>query len=313
MKAVSLLERSALSPTARAGSITFILNPAAGSGPSEGTARRLEEIFRAAARDVRIVTDLRGADIGRAVEQAVAAKPAAIVAGGGDGTVRAVAAALTGGDVPLGILPLGTRNHFARDLGLPLDIEAAAAVVLQGHAARVDVAEVNGTIFLNNSSLGLYPHMLQLREQHPAKGLRRWAVAAWAMLRELRRNRTVTLTIRTEHETVIRRTQLLMVGNNEYRLAGFEATSRSSLHDGRLAVYIVKPGGRRRIARLVWQIIRGKARQGDEMEMLRSEKVTIGVKTSPLPVAFDGEVELMEAPLEYRIVPGALTVLVPSR
>src|SRR5258708_9624368 len=83
--------------------------------------------------------------------------PLAIVAAGGDGTVRAVAQELADSVVPLGILPLGTLNHFARDLGLPLDISSAVAVIAAGIVATIDAAEVNGRIFVNNSAIGLYP------------------------------------------------------------------------------------------------------------------------------------------------------------
>jgi hypothetical protein len=91
-----------------------------------------------------------------------------IVMGGGDGSIRAAASVLAGGNVPLGILPLGTFNHFARDLHLPFDLEAALAVIARGHVRLVDVGEVNGQVFLNNSSLGIYPHLVAERDRKGA-------------------------------------------------------------------------------------------------------------------------------------------------
>src|SRR6185369_14596079 len=116
-------------------------------------------------------------------------------------------------------------------------------------------------IFLNNSSVGLYASMVELRKQHPASGLKKWAVAAWAMFRELRSNRKVAARLEVDDHEAVRRTPLIMIANNEYVLSGFEATTRASLTGGRLAVYVVKPGGGWRIARLVWQILWGRAHQ----------------------------------------------------
>src|SRR5207342_1025227 len=121
---------------------------------------RLAEAFRSAG--VAATFDL--VDGGRIEEAAAAAMEMAalgsidaVIVGGGDGTVRAVAGAVAGSNVPLGILPLGTLNHFARDIGLPIDLEQAVAVIVAGHHRRVDLAEVNGRVFINNSSVGIYP------------------------------------------------------------------------------------------------------------------------------------------------------------
>ncbi|MEO5735178.1 MAG: diacylglycerol kinase family protein [Rubrivivax sp.] len=98
-----------------------------------------------------------GGEIAVKVTQAISQRADVIVAGGGDGTVSAVAAALTGGDIALGVLPLGTLNHFAKDLGLPLTLDEAVRQIAAGQTTRVDVGGVNGRVFVTNSSLGLYP------------------------------------------------------------------------------------------------------------------------------------------------------------
>src|SRR4051794_24863581 len=84
----------------------------------------------------------------------------AVVVAGGDGSVRAVASVIAGTDLPMGVLPLGTLNHFARDLGIPLDLQGATAVIARGITRPVDVGEVNGRVFVNNSSIGIYPLMV---------------------------------------------------------------------------------------------------------------------------------------------------------
>ncbi|MGC4004181.1 MAG: diacylglycerol kinase family protein [Pirellulales bacterium] len=95
----------------------------------------------------------------------------AVIGGGGDGTLSAIAGALAGTKMPLGVLPLGTLNHFAKDLKIPMHLADAAWVVAQRRIAQVDVAEVNGRVFLNNSSLGLYPRMVIERDGQRQRGL----------------------------------------------------------------------------------------------------------------------------------------------
>ena len=92
-------------------------------------------------------------------------RPDAIVVAGGDGTVNAAAGAAAGTDLLLGVLPMGTFNHFAKDLGLPTDLPGAAAALAQGDERQVDVGEVNGRVFVNNSALGVYPEMVAVRDR----------------------------------------------------------------------------------------------------------------------------------------------------
>ena len=102
---------------------------------------------------------------------------------GGDGTVDTVAAALVGTEVALGVLPLGTLNHFAKDLGLPLELGGAVQTIGAGYTVRIDVGDVNGQMFLNNSSLGLYPRIVRHRQKQTERlGRSKWRVSLWATL-----------------------------------------------------------------------------------------------------------------------------------
>ena len=150
--------------------IAVILNPAAGHGGGGGIAARVTECFAARSRTVKVTPLGDGISVGDTVRDAVASGAPAVVAAGGDGTINAVASALVGSDTPLGVLPVGTLNHFAKDLGLPLGLEEAVAVIVVGKAVAVDVGEVNGRIFLNNSSLGVYPRIVELRPVDSGKG-----------------------------------------------------------------------------------------------------------------------------------------------
>jgi diacylglycerol kinase family enzyme len=298
------------------GLIALVLNKGSGAGTAAELSERLAILFRAAGREVRITVAETGEEIAAAVQAALAANPAVVVAGGGDGTVSAVAAGLVGHDTPLGVLALGTLNHLAKDLGIPLDPEEAANVILSGHTTAIDLGEVNGRIFLNNASLGLYPRIVRARQRHPGTGVRKWIIAAWVTLKVLARHRSMAIRLNADDEVVLRRTPIVLVGNNEYHAAGLAAGSRESLSGGMLAIYIVNAGGRRhpvRLIRLAWHMVLGTALDGDQLELVRTAAATVESKEEMLHMALDGEVEIFYAPLEFRILPGALRVFVPAQ
>jgi diacylglycerol kinase family enzyme len=289
---------------------TVLLNAGSGTGEAATAAVRVEARFRAAGRRAEIVLSRSEAELVREAERALGAPGATLVAGGGDGTVSTVANLVAGRDAVLGILPLGTLNHFARDLGLPLELDQAVDVILAGRTTAVDVGEVNGRVFLNNSSLGIYPLIVRLRQRNPSRGIRKWLVAAWATVRELRRNRRITITVHAEGGTATYRTPVALVANNEYRMAGMDAASRDSLVDGRLALCVARPLGRQWLPRLAWRILRGTAERSYELDTHRAERLTVAVRRRTVDVALDGEVLRLESPLEYRIRPRTLRVLV---
>jgi diacylglycerol kinase family enzyme len=234
-----------------------------------------------------------------------------LVAGGGDGTVNTAAAVLVDRDIPLGVLPLGTLNHFAKDLGIPLALEDAAQVILGGVVCRVDVGEVNGRVFVNNSSLGVYPAIVRLRERYQAGGLGKWIAALWAGLTVLRRHSFMAVRIVADGQATVRRTPFVLIGNNEYRMSGLQAASRDSLVTRRLAVYVLNAGERVGLVKLAWQVLLKGVDQVRELDLLTVDSATIETRRFRIPVALDGEVLALEAPLEYRIRPAALVVHVP--
>ena len=154
------------------------------------------------------------------------ARPGVIVAGGGDGTVSTVAAALVDTDICLGVLPLGTLNHFAKDLGLPLDLEAAVRCIATGVTSRVDVGEVNGRVFVNNSSLGLYPDIVRDREQQQKRfGRGKWHALLRASIAALRRYPFLQVSLAVEGRERAYRTPFVFIGNNAYRMEGLTMAS----------------------------------------------------------------------------------------
>ena len=290
----------------------MVLNDSSGSGDCAAAAKRLEEIFSSAGREARITVAKGGSQLHTAAERAVQEGCDTLVAGGGDGTINAVASVVVGTEIPLGVLPLGTLNHFAKDLGIPLELDAAAKVVLEGAACRVDVGEVNGRIFLNNSSLGVYPAIVRLRERFQEGGLSKWIAALWASLTVLRRNPFMAVRIIVDNETLVRRTPFVFVGNNEYRMVGLQAGSRDSLVAGHLALYVLHAEHRTGLLRLAWQVLLKGAEQVKELDLLAVQQATIETRRRRLQVALDGEVVPLESPLEYRIRPAAMLVHVSA-
>jgi diacylglycerol kinase family enzyme len=258
-----------------------------------------------------------GADLRMAAETALAqAKRAtidAIVVGGGDGSIRTVASVLAGTDVPLGILPLGTLNHFAKDLGLPLNADAAAALIAQGHVRAVDLAEVNGQTFINNSSIGIYPYMVIDRERRrAAHKLAKWMAmipAFFRMLRHFPRRRLRIAAHGFEHPY---RTPCLFVGNNEYGTELFTFGRRRHLDRGELWFYVVKPRNPLEFLLMVWRLCFGHMDQSRDLDTFRLKDADVWAKASRLPVALDGEVRILHTPLNYRSRPGALQVIAPK-
>jgi diacylglycerol kinase family enzyme len=213
--------------------------------------------------------------------------------------------------VPLGVLPQGTLNHFAKDLGIPTDLDDALGVVLAGHTRRVDVGEVSGRIFINNSSLGVYPRIVRLRERYGARGPGKWLAALWATLAVLRRHPFAAVRLVANGEPLLRRTPFVFVGNNEYRMVGLDAASRESLTGGRLALYVMHASLRRSLLVLAWQVLWRGVEQVRELELFLVSEATVETRRRRLQVSLDGEVTVLASPLEYRILPLALPVMAP--
>jgi diacylglycerol kinase family enzyme len=294
------------------GHIAVVLNASAGHGTAAKVADRLREIFAAAGREARITLARGGPEINAAMQRAVEDGCDTLVVGGGDGTINCGASAVVGRKISLGVLPLGTLNHFAKDLGIPLDLDEATKVVLEGIVCQVDVGEVNGRVFLNNSSLGVYPAIVRLRERYRTKVRGKWIAALWAGLTVLRRNPFMAVRIVVEGEKIVRRTPFVLVANNEYQMSGIHAGTRESLTRGRLALYVLNAEQRPGLLRLAWQVLLKGAERAKEIDLITVEEAMIETQRRRLQVATDGEVFTLDSPLRYRMRAGALRVHVPA-
>ena len=245
-------------------------------------------------------------------ERAAATGASVIVAGGGDGTISTVAAIVTGTGTALGVLPLGTLNHFAKDLGIPLDLPAAVRAIVAGHTTLVDVGEVNGRVFINNASLGLYPSLVHQREKGQARGRGKWVATALAAGRLWRRYRHVRVVVQAGSETRVVRTPIVFIGNNQYHLEGTQFGGRARLDAGTLHVATAPGMTRAQLLRGVVATLAGRSPFEEQLDSVLTPDVSITVWRRHLGVALDGEVMLMPTPLRFRSRPGALRVCVPS-
>ncbi|MBA2242478.1 MAG: diacylglycerol kinase family lipid kinase [Chthoniobacterales bacterium] len=292
-----------------------ILNRAAGTpgGEDEESNANITAAFAAHGAEIRIVQPDESTDLAALAQAAAGDAERVVVAGGGDGTVSAVAAALAGSGKTLGVLPLGTLNHFAKDLRIPLDLPAAVETIVRGRTAEIDLGEVNGRRFINNSSLGLYPGIVASREAQQDRLARgKWSAFFWSTLRAFRHFPFLNLRITVEGKQVVRRTAFLFVGNNEYQMAGFKLGGRSCINASKLGLYLTHRTGRFGLFRLAFRALIGRLEQAEDFESFCVEEATIETRRPSLLVAIDGEVTRMETPLHYRVCPAALRVLVPQ-
>jgi diacylglycerol kinase family enzyme len=292
--------------------VIVIVNAGSGNGNDQALVDRLAHLFQGAGLQAEIELADGGEAIAAAVDTAIARQPRLIVAGGGDGTVSTVAAALVDSGIVFGVLPLGTLNHFAKDLGVPLELDDAVALLAEGHAARVDVGEVNGRIFVNNSSLGLYPDIVRDRERQQKRlGRGKWPAFAWAALAALRRFPFLGVGLVVDGKEVLRRTPFVFIGNNEYRMEGFAIGERSGIDDGRLSLYVAQRPGRWRLLQLALRALTGRLRQARDFDAILATNIVIQSRRRRLRVATDGEVTVMTPPLHYRVRPASLLVIRP--
>ena len=292
--------------------ITILLNRGGGAVAADPQiAGKVRKAFKAAKIDVRVET-IDGGDYEVRCRAIAKRGDELLVVGGGDGSISAAASALAGSKTALGILPLGTLNHFARDLGLPTDIAEAAQLIARGRKRRVDVAEMNDHIFINNSAIGLYPLMVIDRDQQRKRlGRSKRLAMIVASVRTLVRfnHQRLTLTINDEKERID--TPLLFVGNNDYRIDLGGPGQRESLEDGTLSVFVMRKKTRGGLIAASIRALFNRSRDDDMEKIDGVQRLRVGSHRSMLAVSLDGEVVHAAPPLDYKIRKRALRVIAP--
>lgn len=292
--------------------VKIFLNTSSGRDTKDDAPALLRSWFKAAGVDVDVESAHAGDNLADKSREAVAAGADLVIAGGGDGTLSAVASGVAGTATAFGILPVGTLNHFARDLKIPLDLEAAADVILHGKTTEVDVGEVNGKTFLNNSIIGLYPIYRFLKSEHERRIGIKWFAFVVAVADILWRFPLLKVRLQIDDKNILRKTPYVLIANNRHAMEGYRLGSRDSLTEGKLWVYVMRARGRWALIRMLAKLVAGRFQGEDDFEIFSAENVWVETKRGKKAgVALDGEVMVMETPLHYRILQRSLKVRAP--
>ena len=291
---------------------TVLLNRGGGSVAAQDTAAAVREALGGAgiSGDIELVD---GAAIAEQARSAAERGDRLLIVGGGDGSVSAAAGALAGTETRLAILPLGTLNHFARDLGIPLALDEAAAVIAAGGERTVDIAEVNGRPFINNAAIGLYPLMLLDRQSQQSRlGRSKRLAVVVASLRTMWNFHAWRLRLSADGGEERVETPLLLVGNNQYRLALPDAGRRDSLDDGKLSVLVMRSKSLPGFLAATARVLIGRQRDNDMADLGGVTELKVDSARRRLTLGIDGETATLETPLTFRIRPRALRVVAPA-
>ena len=275
----------------------ILVNPA--SGPDDDTASELGEVF--SDHEVREVDP---AEIGAVAQQARADGAAFVGVAGGDGTMRGAATALCGGQTPLLPIPGGTRNHFSRALGIAT-VDAAAAALEGASVTGVDIGSVNGEVFVNNASIGVYPRIVRTRRTLEHRFPKRVAtmVAAWPQIRSLSR-----LPVRLEGAADVAAAWMVFVGNGRYGTNVFQAAEREDLTEGVLDLRICHADAPLSRLRAAGALLAGRIDRSPMVSRSIAPRFVLEC-TGTVDLALDGEVMRMESPLRFEARPAALPVI----
>lgn len=299
----------------------IVSNAGSGSKDAREARQQIEAVLSAAHRrhEFMLIENPRqlASVAGQAVD-AAAKSGGVVVVAGGDGTINAVVQAVLPSGRPFGIIPQGTFNYSSRAHGIPLDVTEAASALLTARLKAVQVGMVNERVFLVNASLGLYPQLLQDREEYKRQYGRRRSVALWSgLMTLLREHRQWVVEIEHEQGREQLRTPTIFVGNNPLQLeqVGLEEAEDVRCRR-RLAAVIVEPVGTFELLRLAVRGMLGQLGEDERVRNFSFRSMTVrllsGVGRRGIKVAVDGEVFWYRPPLEFRVAPHSLRLLTPA-
>lgn len=284
-----------------------------GSGKQQAQADVIREALQGKVAEFALRETDQGDRLIHLARQAVKDGFDVVVAAGGDGTQSAVAGALAGTDTLMGVLPGGTFNYFARDLGVGETIEEALETLLDARPRAVDVGRIDGLVFLNNISLGVYPHILKTREGIYKRWGRSRIAAYWSVLVAMRRLRhPMRLTAIVEGEERHFTTALVFVARSAYQLASFGLEGAEAVRNGQMAVLIAKARKPLPLMRSALRLALGLSAKNSDFDLIVADSLTIETARPRQLIAHDGEKTRMESPFHVDVMHGGLKVLVPA-
>jgi len=296
-----------LPPTQRG---TLFFNPSSGAKLPGAELTALQDAATAAGLEVIRLT--REVNVPETIRERMSRGVKLFIAAGGDGTINHVIQPLIHADgATLGVIPVGTYNHFAKDVGIPLPWREALDVILTGTTRQVDAARVNERFFVNNVSMGLYPELVAKREER-GRDYPRWKARLWAAYTTLRKFPLVTFMLETEHHEEVIRTHVLMISNNTYDLSrmGIEAP-RNTMSEGRLSIYWLPHISRMALMKFGAHYLAGRVRTAPGFRSFRTSRMKLQSRKRIVRLGIDGEVMTMPTPIVITIVPQGLLVKVP--
>lgn len=236
-----------------------------------------------------------------------------ILIAGGDGTISSVINQVIDFKIPVGILPLGTFNNFSKSIGMSQEIEKSIDQFLTGEIENIDVGKVNGKIMINNSSVGIYPKLVSIREDQQVRfGLGKPTAMLISFLKAILLFPLIRVSIKSNGKKVSAKTCFAMVSNNRYELSLFEIGERKSLNEGLLYVYFAKCQTRLCVIRVLLKALFNRLKQEKDFELIATKKVEFNIKKRDIEVASDGEVLKLTTPLRYQICSGCLKIVMPK-
>jgi diacylglycerol kinase family enzyme len=262
--------------------------------------------------DLRVIDVNPSVDVRAVVRDALAAGLRTFAVAGGDGSIHHVAQALVNTDGILGVIPAGSVNHLARDLGIPLDWQAAFEIAMRGTIRQIDVGRINGRYFLNSVMLGVYPTLTHYRERFRSMHSR-WRAYLKAARLALRHFPHVTLIVEVDGRVETFRTQMFMVAVNAYDLSQVGLVApKTTFTDGRVTIYSLSFMSRTQFIRAAARYFRGKLTDVQGFRSIRTKSLRVDAARGKLHVSIDGELVDMPMPLQIAAVPSSLLVRAPG-
>jgi diacylglycerol kinase family enzyme len=292
--------------------IAVIINSSAGTNKSGDEYALIKAAFTRKNIEA-VLYEIHHENIKKIAETAVESGFDIIAAAGGDGTINAALNVVVDSNLPFGIIPMGTLNHFAKDAGIPLEIEEAVNNIVDKFVVKTDIGEVNGYYFLNNSSVGIYPKMVKHRDKEMDDlGYGKWYAMFRALINVFRKYPLITLRIRTENHYTEIKTPFIFIGNNRYKFDLFNFGIRERINEGILSLYYPKTSGKFSIIRFAFLALINRLNATEDFYNTECREIRINSRREILEVSADGEVLHLNTPLEYRVHPGRLHLIVPE-
>ncbi|MBV0932572.1 diacylglycerol/lipid kinase family protein [Marinobacterium weihaiense] len=237
---------------------------------------------------------------------------AILVVAGGDGTLNAAVGLLAGTDVPLGVIPCGTFNFFARDRGIPLATDAALALLREGSIRPCALARVNGLPFCVSASIGVYPRIIAAREKVSAVTGRNRLVSLlsgiWIFLTRARGRR---LLLEHDGQRRVETAPMLLASVSPAQLANFDLPEVEQIRQGRMLVFVIRSNSTRALCRYLWATLRGELKRLQELDVFATERLQVSTRRRRLTLAVDGELHRCPSPLTLEVEADAYTCVLP--